>query len=77
MSDMRVGDIVRTKSIKALFSNEIASGEVTYKQRNGKCFLFLLLGQDSIQEPKLTSELFERLMNSMGWQKIPGQWEGD
>lgn len=43
---MQIGELITTKSINALFENEIAKGSLTYKANKGKVLVFMYMGTE-------------------------------
>ena len=61
--DMSVFDVVRTRSIKRIRSNEIVTSEWTFKAPKGHTFAFLLLGM--VKDGEEFNP--EQALNDGGW----------
>jgi hypothetical protein len=64
---MNIGDVVHIRDPKVMIQNEVLSGWLRYKSEKGRVFVFLLLGDDSEENPTLD---VEAVLNSWGWEKV-------
>lgn len=73
---MRLGDVIKTKSVKVSIQDGV--GYIEYKAPKGQGFKLLMLGVDSLRDE---DEKFsgDQALNALGWVMVDGQikWHED